>query len=134
MGGDTPLDYEGEICDIAGACTYEPGKELTKEKLEPVLPQVVERLESNKWGSEEIGWQVLGVLAMQHGVELSDEIKSQIVDACLEDEWAQDDEERKSKVMALKEAIERYDGTPIQITSKGLFEVMYEKLGGKSEE
>jgi hypothetical protein len=51
-------------------------------------------------------------------------------DACRTDEWASENEERREAVEGLHKALVAYDGsTPIVIKSRGLFEVMAEKLG-----
>ena len=65
---------------------------------------------------------------MKTGAPISEELKAEILENSKTDEWASEDEERKQIVEGFHTAIESYDGTPIVIKSRGLFEVMAEHI------
>jgi len=130
MGGDTPLDFEDEIFDICGTekftDDYSVRNELTAESLEKNLPQILETLRN---AADPVGFQVLGVLMMKAGATISPELKDEIVEMAKKDDW--DEEERVATIQNFCQAVETYDGTPVVINSRGLFEMMYNFLTGE---
>lgn len=137
MGGDTPLDFEDQFYDICKVNKYpEKGKRnnLSKEDLENNLTEIVNFLDENRWGENHIGGQVLAVLMMRAGASISDNLKAAMIEACEEDQWAKEDYERHETINGLISALNAYDGTPIEIRSRGLFEVMEEKLNNENNQ
>jgi hypothetical protein len=136
MGGDTPLDYEDEFFDICEVEKFPEGggtASLTKGDLESKLSDILRFLNENQWGESNIGFQVLAVLMMKAGAEMSMPVKVRMLEAISSDEWAQENDERAIVINGLYEALKVYDGkTPIYIKSRGLFEVMFGKLGGQN--
>lgn len=140
MGGDTPLDFEDTYYDI---CKVEKfiekdnsyvRQELTKEAIEANINELVDFVDADKWGDRNIGYQVLAVLMLKAGAFISGDLQDFMMQACENDEWAQEDEDRKVATTGLFNALAAYDNqTPIIIKSRGLFEVMAEKLGGTNE-
>lgn len=133
MGGDSPLDAKDEIFGICGVEEFgDDGRELTKEDFEKNMPQILEFLrgqENNDYYDEKaIGFQVLGVLMMKAGAPISPELKQEILDNSQTDSWAKEDMERGQIVENFHVAIEHYDGAPVIIKSKGLFEAIDEHL------
>jgi len=135
LGGDTPLDWEDEFYGIAGVDKFDNAPKgrinyIPKDILEQKQFEYAERLDSSeKWAEPEIGYQVLAVMMMRAGASLDPEIKGKMVTAALGDEWAQEDSEREENIQGLVQALSQYDGkTPILIKSKGLFEVIYDKI------
>jgi len=135
MGGDTPMDMEIVIYQALDLDTDSP---LPKEiDLEPMLKKVKD--DDEYWLGEgaNIFYQVLGVMMMKYGCTIPDHLKNQMIDAAKNDEWAKEDgeDERKDVMTGFIQALELYDGTkPIVIRSRGLFEVMCEKLGVVEED
>jgi len=132
LGGDTPLDFEDTYYDICGVEKFpETGKmnELTKQDLETNLNKILDFLDADKWGESNIGYQVLAVLMLKAGAHISGDLQDFMMQACENDEWAQEDTERKVATTGLFNALAAYDNQiPIEIRSRGLFEVMNEKL------
>jgi len=133
MGGDSPLDAKDEIYGICKVEEFgDNGREITREDLEANLPRILESFrgtENNEYYSDRaISFQVLGVLMMKTGTPIPEELKAEILENSSADEWATEDEERKQIVEGFHAAIESYDGTPIVIRSRGLFEVIIEHV------
>ena len=128
MGGDSPLDFEDEIYEICGVDKFPEDHdgiiELSKSVIETNLVEILEMLPED----DEIGFQVLGVLMMKSGAVMNDTLKALILFNSKHDEWAKQDSERQEIIDSFCKAIESYDGTPIVITSKGLFEVIAQHL------
>jgi hypothetical protein len=140
MGGDSPLDFEDEIFDICKVEKFErlenpiPGgptfkqNTISKELIDDNLDKIISMLEKSKY-EQHIGYQVLCVLMMRAGSEISESLRGRIKEACQLDEWAQENDERKFTCDALCNALNAYDNiNPIMIKSRGLFEVMADKL------
>jgi hypothetical protein len=68
-------------------------------------------------------------------VPIPDHLKREMRIAAMNDDWAGEEEERKAVMDDFLKVLEDYDGTkPIVINSKGLFEVMAEKMGVVDED
>ena len=136
MGGDTPLDFEDAIYDICKIDKFpEEGgiANVPAVILEEKLDEIISMIDADTY-SAGIGYQVLAVLMMKAGATIPVEIKDEMIESCHQDEWADEDDERQTSINGLLEALALYDNkTPIIIKSKGLFEVMVEKLN-KTEE
>jgi len=124
MGGDTPLDFEANIYSICGAQMFYENNKILLSHLEISgnMPAIVEMIERE---DDPIGWQVLAVLGMECGVIFSDAITEKMLQACDEDEWAQENDIRKTRINELKNAITNYTGELVVINSKGLFDTMF---------
>ena len=137
LGGDTPLDWEDEFYGLAGVDKFEGAPKgkvnyIPADVLDKMQFEFAARLDaSDKWSEPEIGYQVLAVMMMRAGASIDPEVKGKMVTAALGDEWAKENSEREETIQGLVTALSQYDGsTPIMIKSRGLFEVMAEKLGG----
>ena len=136
MGGDSPLDVKDEIFEICEVEEFDDNDghtDLTKEDLVNNLEKILEYIrkqENNDYYDERaIAFQVLGVLMMKAGAPISEELKAEILKNSKTDSWAQENEERAQIVNLFHQALEVYDGKhPIEIKSRGLFEVMAEHL------
>lgn len=140
MGGDTPLDFEDTYYDICGVEKFLEKdnsyvrQELTKEAIEANINKLVDFIDADKWGERNIAYQVLAVLMLKAGAFISGDLQDFMMQACENDEWAQEDEDRKVATTGLFNALAAYDNqTPIIVKSRGLFEVMAVKLGGTNE-
>ena len=134
IGGDTPLDFVDTFYDIAQIEEFEGDVQnmIPADTFKERLPAMIEFIEKQDYDNE-IGFQVLAVKLMEAGAEINEDLKSKIFKACADDEWAQHDETRADRINSLKEAVEMYDGTPIVVKSKGLFEVIGEHLSNGNE-
>lgn len=140
MGGDTPLDCEDELYSILEV-DNRPSIKFNKSKIVPLrsdlfTPEKIEKYIKSlpKFVSEEIsiGYQVLAVKMMEVGAPIGSELKDEMIEQISEDEWAGRDARRQKVIDDLLKAVSAYDNkTPIKINSKGLFEVMAEKLKKK---
>lgn len=97
MGGDVPMDWEGDISDyVGGHFNADEGHVYTREQLEANLLDVVGMIEADKYDPE-IGLQVLGVMVMKVGAAIPDEVRDKILKAAEDDRWAaEDDRKRKA--------------------------------------
>ena len=142
MGGDTPLDYKDEIFEICGVEQFPdegPTGELTKEHfakhLDKIINDVITPAVNNDYYDRfAIACQVLGVLMMKCGADIDEDLKKRIIIGSKTDSWANEDDDRRISVDGFNKAIEAYDGTPIEIKSKGLFQVIAEKGGLANEQ
>jgi hypothetical protein len=132
LGGDTPLDFEDAIYGICETDKFPEGggiASLTRQSIETSLGEIVSMIE-DAGDDANIGYQVLAVLMLKAGAAIPESLFSRMEDACHTDEWAQENEERRETVQGLLGALQAYDNsTPIVIRSRGLFEVIAQKLG-----
>jgi len=136
MGGDTPLDIQSAIYnDLGIKYPYEDTPLLTRKN---AFMKHIKQLPCLVAPHENIGAQVLGLIAMELGVPRdSDPIEEILQDAkhsAIYDEWALEDAngKRREYMITFVKAIDNYTGDPIQIESKELFEVMQEHLNAKN--
>jgi len=121
LGGDRPLDYLYELGQKIGVEDLYTEKNIpgVKEKLEGLITSINN---GTLFDEEEyeyyIGYQVLAIKLLEYGVKIPVKTKNALIHYINEDVWAQEDEERK-------ETIDNF------VRSKGLFEVIGIKLGGK---
>jgi hypothetical protein len=144
MGGDEPCDWVGFLCD--GWVEYDwdrddtwHGYPVTKELIDANLGRIIENLKTCKvmGPGSPIGWQVLGVMIVEHGAQLPDEIQQSILQATKdmdpqEEGWC-DPDERQRCLDNFYETIQNYRGEPVKVTDKGLFEALADLLDGRNK-
>ena len=129
LGGDTPLDYLGEISDMIGVESLYTESDIpgVKEKLAGLIPKVID---GTLFDSDEykywIGYQVFAVKLLEYGVSLDDDVKEILISHIEQDEWQ--DAERVKVIDNLISEIKKYNGEIVKINSKGLFEVIGEAI------
>lgn len=129
MGGDKPLDFEDSIYEICKVEKFPEEGGIAKIPSKTLMEHLTEIMNMIEKADDVIGYQVLAVLIMNAGAPISEDTRRKIYEACDNDDWAKGDSDRRDSIINLKNAVMAYDGkTPIVITSKGLFEVMAEKL------
>lgn len=111
MGGDTPLDFEDEFFGICKVEMFpEPGKrnELSKEDFVNHLDEMLAYIHKDK-SAYNIGYQVLAVSMLKAGAFISADLQDFMMQACENDEWAQESDERKIATNGLFKALASYD-------------------------
>lgn len=138
MGGDTPLDLQSFIYNALDIKQY-PDKDYEGEIVIPSnvydYDKIVKHLakDDEYWlngNTNNIFHQVLGVMMMESGAPISDELKANIIIGAEKDQWANEDggDELRKKIMdSLIETIKSYDGTPTKIKSAGLLDKLKNK-------
>jgi hypothetical protein len=128
MGGDTPLDYRCEIYEMVGISDYyDVSREVKKEKLKSLIPLIEnETIFKDDDYIPVIGFQVLAVELMDNEVSISDKAKKVLIRNIKKDDW--NDKERIKTINALVDKVKNYTGERIIVKSKGLFEVINDKL------
>lgn len=126
MGGDTPLDFEDEFYGICDIEKFEEDSinSIPKGVLAEKLPEILEYIQ--KTGDDMgIGYQVLGVLMMDSGAEISMELKAAMIQSADNDDWASENTERADIMKQFVNSLNVYNGsTRIKITTPGLFETI----------
>lgn len=133
MGGDTPLDYQGDMIELCGVdySTFMDVHDLNltaiRSEIESSLNKLSEYCEkeySNDdcYGDPNIAYQVFGVMILEAGATLPEDIKIKIDTAAKNDEWSTEDDERKANMDVFRLQVANYDGTPTTIKYQGLFE------------
>lgn len=119
MGGDSPMDWEANLCEKAGGhYDDDEGNVYTREQLESKLPELLAYIEGCR-GDQGIGFQVLGVMLLGTGAELTSEAKAKITKAAENDEWASEDRERQVHMQDLIECVQNHEpGTPTEVPSE----------------
>jgi hypothetical protein len=136
MGGDTPLDYQGDMIDLCGVdySTFVDGDyDLTsiRSEIESNYDKLTEFCDNVNYGDPNIAYQVLGVLILESGAKLPDDIADKIYAAAMNDEWAKESAERKVNMYAFISQLTTYDragGTPTKVKYEGLFEKIFSNL------
>lgn len=141
MGGDTPLDARDtvlfDILDIDSDDFFED--KYTPAKIKDLLMENLDSVQAYNWDSwyEGLHYQVLGVMVMEYGLSTADDrvksILSDARDAAVSDSWASDSTEREGYIHAFINQIDAYDGTPTEIASEGLFEVLGNAMASGSK-
>lgn len=127
MGGDTPLDYQGDMIDLCGVDynafvdNYDLDLTALRSDIESSYDKLTEYCDNVSYGDPNIAYQILGVLILESGAKLPDEIKIKIEDAAKNDEWSTSNDERKANMDAFRHQVANYDGTPTEIKYEGLF-------------
>jgi len=124
MGGDTPLDIEGnllvDVCGIAFDDYIDMPIASFRDTFNIRLPTMVEyidRMEVDNDDERNIAYQVLGVLLMRAGSDFPESIKALVVNAANKDKWAfEGDEARINSMSDLVNMVLNYkNGEPIEI-------------------
>ena len=131
FGGDTPLDFLGDIAEAIGFKIDGDYSLVGVEEWTPeVKYEVCKKLEK-KWDKvissrkfdyeEDIFWQVLGQVCLAVGCIFPQPIRYQMIKSCLKDEWALEGEVTRQKEMArLVHDLTFYkDGEPLPRTTEG---------------
>jgi len=126
MGGDTPLDYQGELTDIISG-GYLTNNDITAAQFENMdevfVNGKIESLVKYK-DCRSIMYQVLMVMAMRVGAKISSKLKLLAISNIRNDEWQFEDSERKEVIDNLIQTLNQYDGSiRVKVKSEGLFEV-----------
>lgn len=132
MGGDEPLDFQDEIYDLSGIDNDYDIIPKKKFDLNVILDHFTNKHYYTKSNSNwmentdegNVFYQVLGVIMMKSGIVIPDELKEKMIKAAENDEWASEEDERKEKMDSFISTVKSFDGTPIIINSKGLFETI----------
>lgn len=121
MGGDTPLDVKDRFEDeLAGKYTPEAAADF------------IQQLHS-EWGCEgSIIAQSVGWLVMHHGLPMSEELRTLVVDGCNDDpssDWIEKDQ-RIQAVSEFKALVQSYppEGQPTKLKRSSLFGELFKKL------
>lgn len=136
MGGDTPLDYQGDLTDIISG-GYLTGNDITATQFENMdevfVNGKIESLVKSK-DDKSIMYQVLMVMAMRVGAKISSKLKLLAISNIRNDEWQFEDSERKEVIDNLIQTLNQYDGSiRVKVKSEGLFEVFNKhQADGKS--
>jgi hypothetical protein len=145
MEGDTPMDAECDIMDVIGDIhaektngeVFDPYEDGANEIIVSVLKQEgsAERIlasivATTTEGDEyrHISLQVLGEIIVCNGGLMPESVREAAIQGAKEDEWAQEDEERKQAMCIYIDRIRAYDGTPLEPVSQGLFGKIEEAL------
>ncbi len=141
MGGDTPLDLQGAICQAMGLrFDYEKaGYNYTRTLLEERVQDVVACIEDtgdsawwNHYGDRNIAYQVLGYMFLETGADLPSALRGRIVKAARDDEWAKEDPRRRAVMDNFIAALGAHvAGTPTKLLQVGLFEEIQRVLAPK---
>jgi hypothetical protein len=148
MGGDTPLDMEAHFLDIAGiggsffdrfdgsAFSKENITEIQKKFTPSKIDKMVEFIEKEDpryfcCDDKEIAYQTLGVVMMRFGVPISDALMGRMLEAAMNDEWSQQDDERANIIVSFIDDLLAYETKPTELTvaDQGLFAKFAEVLG-----
>tara|TARA_R110002126_G_scaffold150357_1_gene296543 strand:- start:456 stop:908 length:453 start_codon:yes stop_codon:yes gene_type:complete len=127
MGGDTPLDYQGELTDIISGGYLTRRNDITAAQLENMdevfVNGKIESLVKYK-DCRSIMYQVLMVMAMRVGAKISSKLKLLAISNIRNDEWQFEDSSRKEAIDNLIQTLNQYDGSiRVTVKSEGLFEV-----------
>jgi hypothetical protein len=148
MDGDTPLDMQCWLCDIATKRfpeAFAPAEEddgplhdelLTAEHLNACQQDFIDLLNDEKIWSD--GWdqQIFGHVwawhVMRLGAEMTDKMRENFMRYAMNDAWAKEpgQEDRAACCLAFANRIRDYNGTPVEGEQKGLFGSIAEKMAG----
>jgi hypothetical protein len=138
MGGDTPLDWEGELYGACGLSFDDYFENMTKDEVSAVVkanvPKMIACLNEDSWYPG-VPAQVLGVLMMRHGCDPKDAFVKKALEIARagaeNDDW--DDDERRGFIAAYIKQLDEYDGTPQEPKSEGLLEKVFEAMAEGKE-
>jgi hypothetical protein len=135
LGGDTPLDYLGNIAHVLGVpCTYDDkrfeGAEefhcymFTREQLEsPDATKKLLALYKKTGYQREIMGQVIGTVYLWTGAKMPKKIKDLVIASAKADEWAREDAEREDRIYDLIKAVKAHKpGQRVELREEGLFQ------------
>ena len=140
LGGDTPLDFLGDFADIVGVGSrddeeeglselygYNFSKEILNDSVN--LGKMLSYADKQKY-DKSIAYQVLAVILMATGSNISQTLKNKIISQSKKDEWyLSKNPERVAYIDQLIGSVELYkNGLPIILKSEGLFEKISQHL------
>jgi len=133
MGGDSPLDYLGVICDRMGApFDYDRGEGLhgyhfSRNDLEKNMDAIVKMIEKEKW-EQSVYWQVLGVMIMASGAKAGQTLKNRIIREAKSDPWMTEDGPKSERAHHINDFIKAMKshraGRVTRLTDEGLFQAL----------
>ena len=137
MGGDSPLDYLGDLAEVCAvghdfeADNTFHGYRFTREKLERAYERkaIQKSLRENE---DPIYGQVVGATFLWAGAEMPEELKSRVVSDAKKDEWAAEgDNERRKFINDFIDKVEEHKGgKQVELADEGLFDKIAEAMGG----
>jgi hypothetical protein len=147
MGGDTPLDAQGDIHDVIMTDKQHEAqydRDLTPKELEMVRGKLSAFLDNSKkienmaarYGCDdaEIFMQVVGVIAMEFGVAIPAKLKREIIQAAKRDDWSFEDKGRRKAMKSFIDDIKKFKGkkpTELKMADKGLMFAMFDHIAKK---
>jgi hypothetical protein len=142
MGGDAPLDAEGDILEFIGA--PQDDDDFIWEDQPALVKPLLEKVSVEQWNAffdkcdgddyANVCRQVAVVLHMGVGAALPKALAEQAIAASSSEDvsgW-NSSEERGFYLNSFIETIQSYNGTPTQIANESLFEKLAEHLTPKS--
>jgi len=136
LGGDLPLDILDKVEDLTGLNDLYPLAEInqdTKKQLKNKLDQNLELwtseiLQDCEEDEQNVVLQVLALISLAAGSNISNELKTRFVEAAKNDEWANSTEkdpdvpQRKLIMKQLIDALETHDGKSVLLQEETLME------------
>jgi len=139
MGGDSALDYAGNIAKIFGLeCDYEDegcasfhGYHFTREMLEKRGVRKKLREAHERVRNDAVFGQVVGAIYLWAGARMTKGIRDGVIKCAMADGWAKEDEERRMYIDQLIGLVDMYweGGERIELKEEGLFRKFAEMFG-----
>lgn len=146
MSGDRPSDILWDFKEVLGFSgsfwdRFGDAKTILKD-----MPRVTKKINDNldrliakceKYESDtfyddyEIGYHVLAIFIMNHGADFPDWLRGQCIECCVNDTWAQEDDERLSAMLSLLDDILEYKDGEVTIETSadmGLMGAIFSKI------
>lgn len=136
MGGDTPLDFRGEM--LADVCNLKESfwDEYDCDVGHPTVAEVIEShmhdLIEYAWSipieqDRDIAFQVLGYLILESGIQVSPVVVRALnlamTEGCDKDSWAAEgDRERIEYIAEFRQQLQEYCGETVEVASESLSE------------
>jgi hypothetical protein len=128
-GGDDALKWREdiyELCKIKEYGNNDKLKSIPKKNLTKNMSKVIDLInDETKEGKRNVGFQVLGAIAMHSGYDFQNEpsLKKTIISALDNDVWAKENGIRKNACKNFKKIIKDYDNkTPFNIMTINIFQ------------
>lgn len=128
MDGDAPLDLLGELCGVMGVgFDYDDAQyHYTREQVEDHVAVMVDKISAIRGDEyQRVAYHVLGYMVLKVGADIPDGVRTSIICAAQEDDWAAESEERASHMNQLAREIQNHcPGICVELTGRGLIEVI----------
>lgn len=143
LGGDTPLDYLGNLEDLLKCEKLYPLENI--KRMEGVrqdiydfggLTKLVNAFITETDSYRNIQLQVLGIVLITIGMPIDETLRGLIIEASLDDEWMREEgtsSDRGYHIQRFIDAVREYDGTPVMSNTEGLFEVIGKHIDENKE-
>ena len=136
MGGDAPLDCQGDLIEILGIDFDESlkmeNRGITRQLIEKNLKKIKKWLAGMK-EDREIAYQVVAFHVLATGADVGKRLLKQLIDNAQDPEvesWC-DPDERRFYMDDLKKALQGHKpGKVTKLKQEGLFQKIFEKAGG----